>query len=126
MIEYTLEFLVAGGMQEIFVYCVAHAEKIEAYLRAGKWRLAQSTMGVKVTFLRGDPDTVGNFGDALRDVDGRHIITNDFVLVCADVVSNVQLQRLWQQHKYARGHRWLLVGWRTEVYLSAWDCEGGR
>jgi translation initiation factor eIF-2B subunit epsilon len=37
MINYTLEFLVTGGVQEIFVFCCAHAEEIEAYIMASKW-----------------------------------------------------------------------------------------
>jgi translation initiation factor eIF-2B subunit epsilon len=33
MIDYTLEFLVAGGVQEIFVFCCAHAAQISEYLK---------------------------------------------------------------------------------------------
>jgi translation initiation factor eIF-2B subunit epsilon len=37
MIDYTLEFLVSGGVQEIFVFCVAHAKQIQEYLDNSKW-----------------------------------------------------------------------------------------
>lgn len=37
MIDYTLEFLGAGGVQEIFVICCAHAEQVKEYLAKSPW-----------------------------------------------------------------------------------------
>ena len=34
MIEYTLEFLASNGVEEVFVFCCAHAAQITAYLEA--------------------------------------------------------------------------------------------
>lgn len=38
-------------------------------------------------------------GDALRDIDAKSLIQNDFVLVSGDLVSNVKLGPLIEQHK---------------------------
>lgn len=36
LIEYTLEFLAKAGVQDIFVYCGAHTEQVEEYLRSAE------------------------------------------------------------------------------------------
>ena len=41
-----------------------------------------------------------SMGDAMREVDARSLITNDFVLVNADVVANINLAPIIDQHKY--------------------------
>ena len=38
-------------------------------------------------------------GDALRDIDAKSIIHSDFVLINGDLVSNVKLSSLIQQHR---------------------------
>ena len=44
-----------------------------------------------------------NVGDALRELDRRNIVTGDFILLNADVVSNVNLGPILAEHKYGRG-----------------------
>jgi len=43
---------------------------------------------------------VHTFGEAMRAVDERHVLTGEFVLVRGDVVSNVNLQRLLSDFKF--------------------------
>ena len=38
-------------------------------------------------------------GDALRDIDSRSMISSDFVLVNGDMISNVKLKPIIEQHK---------------------------
>ena len=38
-------------------------------------------------------------GDALRDIEAKSLIHNDFILVNADVVANVDMQPLIEVHK---------------------------
>ena len=40
-----------------------------------------------------------SMGDAMREVGARSLITNDFVLVNADVVANVNLASVIEKHK---------------------------
>jgi hypothetical protein len=58
-------------------------------------------------------------GEALRIVYERDILTNDFVLVSGDVISNLRLQPIIEAHKYAAiSHRSTsLVVLRVLVYL---------
>ena len=48
MIEYTLEFLAAGGVKEIFVFCCAHADEIERYVRESRLERRLATVKLHV------------------------------------------------------------------------------
>jgi translation initiation factor eIF-2B subunit epsilon len=48
MIEYTLEFLAAGGVKEIFVFCCAHADEIERYVRESRLEKRLATVKLHV------------------------------------------------------------------------------
>lgn len=47
-----------------------------------------------------------SLGDVLRDVDAKSLVRSDFVLVCGDVVSNIDISQALQEHRY-------------EVFISA-------
>jgi len=38
-------------------------------------------------------------GDALRDIDAKSLIRSDFILIYGDVVSNIKLQPIVEEHK---------------------------
>lgn len=38
-------------------------------------------------------------GDALRDVDDKSLIRSDFVLVTGDVVANIKLKQIVEEHR---------------------------
>lgn len=40
-------------------------------------------------------------GDALRDVDSKQVINNDFILMSTDTISNLNLTRTVDEHRYA-------------------------
>ena len=96
MLEYTLEFLAAGGVQEIYIFCCAHADKVEQYvLNSG---LARRLATVTLHVLKSQGNCM-SAGDALREVEARGVIKSDFVLVPGDVVTNVSLAPLVAAHK---------------------------
>jgi translation initiation factor eIF-2B subunit epsilon len=41
-------------------------------------------------------------GDALRELDARQLITNDFVLTTSELVSNIQLAKSLEDHRARR------------------------
>ena len=99
MIEYTLEFLAAGGVQEVFVFCCSHSEEVQRYIRETELQRRLATLRLHVLVAAGSCYSVG---DALRQIEARGVITSDFVLVPGDVVSNLQLAPLIAQHKARR------------------------
>jgi translation initiation factor eIF-2B subunit epsilon len=96
-LSYAIEFLSSAGVMEIFVFCTAHAEQIQAFIKASIWKdVPNLTIHVVV-----GPDCV-SAGDALREIDARQLIKDDFVLVNGDVISNMKLDGVLAEHKARR------------------------
>jgi translation initiation factor eIF-2B subunit epsilon len=98
LIEYTLEFLANAGVEEVFLYGGAHSDKLERYINASKWR-ALSSPFKKFTFLKSTSTSVG---DVMRDLDGKHLITGDFIVVSGDVISNLPIEGALATHRARR------------------------
>ncbi|BDD55603.1 hypothetical protein MPDQ_006913 [Monascus purpureus] len=98
LIEYTLEFLANAGVQDIFLYGGAHSDQVEKYINASKWRAASSPFK-QLTFLKSTSTSVG---DVMRDLDGKHLITGDFIVVSGDVVSNLPIESALAKHRARR------------------------
>ncbi|EFJ34609.1 hypothetical protein SELMODRAFT_166978 [Selaginella moellendorffii] len=103
MIDYTLEWLASAGIEEVFVFCCAHAKQVTSYLKTSRWK---SQPNFKLTCIQSD-DCV-SAGDALRSIDQRNVVLcsskvlGDFVLVSGDTVSNMPLKEVIQEHKARR------------------------
>lgn len=113
MIDYTLEWLGSQGVDEVFVFCSAHAAAVEQYLLESKWTVVpegkkEEEAEVKNVWRRPvvhieRSDTCTSAGDALREIDGRGLIHSDpFVLVSGDVISNMNLKQVVDTHKQRR------------------------
>lgn len=98
IIEYTFEFLAVSGVQEVILFCRAHAEQIRQYLSRSRWSKPTASMHIQIIIN----NECMSMGDALRDIDARSIIHGDFFLVCGDVVSNMNLTEALQLHKKRR------------------------
>ena len=98
LIDYTVEFLAVAGVQEIFVFCCAHAEMIKAHLQSSRWMKPTSPVKLQVIISEDCPSV----GDALRDIDSQSLIRSDFVLVSGDLVSNMELMEVIELHKETR------------------------
>lgn len=93
-LDYTLEFLVAAKVQEIFVFVKCHAEMIKKYLVESKWTKQKK---VKIrTIVVPEADGVG---DIMRELDAKSLIQTDFILVSGNVVSNMKLDHVLELHK---------------------------
>eukprot|EP01102_Stenamoeba_stenopodia_P018545 TRINITY_DN6807_c0_g1_i2.p1 TRINITY_DN6807_c0_g1~~TRINITY_DN6807_c0_g1_i2.p1 ORF type:complete len:673 (-),score=125.69 TRINITY_DN6807_c0_g1_i2:49-2067(-) len=106
LIEYTVEFLAASGIKEIFIFCSSHAELIRNYVETEiKPRL--NGIVLKCICERG----VKSAGDALRVVHQTGVITSHFVLVSGDVIANIKLDQILQRHKdrYEKDKKTLLT-----------------
>lgn len=97
MIDYTLEWLASVGVEEVFVFCCAHAKQVTSYLERSHWK---SQTNFIVTAIESN-DCV-SAGDALRFIDQRNVVRGDFVLVSGDTVSNMSLRQALQEHKERR------------------------
>ncbi|XP_031572968.1 translation initiation factor eIF-2B subunit epsilon-like [Actinia tenebrosa] len=98
LLDYTIEFLVEAGVEEIFVFCCAHADQIVKHLNDSKWMGSRSPCEIHTVIVENCLST----GDALREIDRKSLIRSDFVLVSGDVVSNMKLKHVLNEHKARR------------------------
>ncbi|KAF9174836.1 hypothetical protein BGX21_009133 [Mortierella sp. AD011] len=95
LISYTFEFLAVAGVQEIFVFCCSHSDKVKAFVKQyGK----SSNMKIH-TIVSQECMSVG---DAMRELDAKQLIDTDFILVTGDVVSNMKLDKVLDEHRARR------------------------
>lgn len=86
-------------MEEVFVYCGAHTEQVEEYLEKSKWATTSSRNTSPFDELSIIHSTAQTIGAAMRDLDDRAILNNDFIVVYGDVVSNLPLESALAAHK---------------------------
>eukprot|EP00899_Mesostigma_viride_P016878 jgi/Mesvir1/25191/Mv12890-RA.1 len=96
LINYTLEWLYASGVEEVYVLCCAHAKMVQRHIAQSKWA---SMPNFSVTCFVGNSVSVG---DALRLLDQKNVIRGDFVLVTGDTVANMSLDKVIAAHKERR------------------------
>ena len=97
LVEYALEWLCSSGVEEVFVFCCAHAKQIVAYLEESRWsRLATFKVTTIVSY------NCLSVGEALRLIEQRNVVRSDFVLVSADTVCAVDLGPIVQAHRERR------------------------
>lgn len=96
MIDYALEWLAMAGVEEVYVFCCAHAKQIERHLEDRKWSTPSFQVKTVVS------TSCLSVGEALRIVDQRNVIRSDFILLSSDVVSNVDIKEAIQAHKRRR------------------------
>ena len=91
MLDYALEFLAGAGVHQVIVVCTS--DDVEEHLSRCKL-----TGELKATCVK--DASLTNAGDALREVDKKNLIqSNPFILMGGDVVTNVDLSRIIEQHK---------------------------
>ncbi|KAL7688966.1 putative W2 domain, nucleotidyl transferase domain, MIF4G-like domain superfamily [Plasmopara halstedii] len=94
MLEYSLEFLAASGVQEVLLFCTSHTEIIEDFIK----NESQVSRRVNVKCIS-SPSCL-TAGDALRELDRQQLVQSDpFILMSGDVVANVDLQSVIREHK---------------------------
>ncbi|KAJ4779352.1 Translation initiation factor eIF-2B subunit epsilon [Rhynchospora pubera] len=98
MIDYTLAWLVSVGVEEVFLFCCAHAEQVKEYIGNSHW--GQSHAGFSITTIESNFSM--SAGDALRFIEGKNVIRGDFILITGDTISNMSLTEALQAHKDRR------------------------
>lgn len=98
IMEYTLELLAQSGVQEVLFSAGSHTEQVERYIDASKWRTKCSPFK-KLIFLK---SAATSFGDVMRDLDQKSLVTGDFLVVSGDVVSNFPIGEALASHKVRR------------------------
>ncbi|XP_030765131.1 translation initiation factor eIF-2B subunit epsilon isoform X3 [Sitophilus oryzae] len=96
LIDYTLEFLSLGGVEEVFLFCCNHVNEVKSYIRKCIDEAVGWTLTMKVQIIVSE--SCRSFGDCLRDLDAKGLIRGDFVLLEPGVISNINLLPLLKKH----------------------------
>ncbi|KRT81753.1 hypothetical protein AMK59_5175 [Oryctes borbonicus] len=96
LIEYTLEFLSFGGVEEVFLFCCSHVDTIKDYINNSRNQDAVWSQTVKVNIIISE--SCRSFGDCLRDLDAKGLLRGNFVLCEPGVISNVKLLPIIKKH----------------------------
>lgn len=97
LIEYTLEFLAQSNVvDEVYIMCCSHLDQIQEYIDKSKWVTISSPFKKIQTIPSRESRSVG---DAMRDIDSRGLITGDFILISGDVVTNLDISKVIDEHK---------------------------
>ncbi|KAH7340806.1 nucleotide-diphospho-sugar transferase [Rhizoctonia solani] len=98
LLDWTFECLASAGVDEVFVFCVAHVDQIKEAIEQSQWSKPSSGMSITTIVSR----EARSVGDAMRELDAKQILTSDFVLLTGDVVSNIRLDEVIKEHKERR------------------------
>ena len=90
-----MDFLKISGVEECFVYCVSFHEDIITYLNS--WVANQGSNVMTINPIV-DEDC-RSLGDAMRDLDNKGLLRQDFILVNGDTIGNVNLSNALKEHK---------------------------
>ncbi|CAH0560261.1 unnamed protein product [Brassicogethes aeneus] len=96
IIDYTLEFLSLGGIEETFLFCCTHIDAIKQHINKCVENAEEWTQTMKVNVVVSE--SCRSFGDCLRDLDAKGYLRGDFVLVEPGTISNINLLPLLEKH----------------------------
>jgi len=98
IIDYTLEFLAVSQVQEIFILSCYLSDMVRDYIQNSRW--VKSSLPPKIHTIA--MQECYSVGDALRELDAKQLLRGDFILVSGDVISNVKLDTILEEHKTRR------------------------
>ena len=110
LIDYTLDFLAASGVDEIVLFCCVFAREIQAHVAnngcdeccvAGHHPPPAHVRDGRMSIVNVVSQRSLNFGDAMREIFQCGAVRSDFILVTGDIVSNAKLTDVIAAHKSA-------------------------
>lgn len=94
LLKYTLEFLATAKVDEVIVFCCSKSDELTQFIE--QLNNDPRALGIPVTpIINKDTKSVG---EALRGVRQSELIRDDFILVYGDIVSNIEMGSLVQEH----------------------------
>lgn len=94
LFDYLLETLVRSRVQQVFLYCSSHVEKLKDFIDLLKHCKDENLIITPII-----SDGCRSLGDALRDIDTKGCIRGDFILIRGTAFANVDLRLLMDLHK---------------------------
>lgn len=97
LLDYALESLNRCGVEEVFLFCSNHLEKVKEYVKSQQDAQCSWSIGMTVSIVSSEGCRC--MGDALRDVDAKGLVRGNFILAGVDTITNANLAALLEEHK---------------------------
>ena len=95
VLEYTLEFLERGGVEDIILVTSTLPHLLRTYLESSRWGERDYPVRVRVVSMA----ILRSEGDALREIDRQGLVKSDFVLIRGGVLTNLHLPFMVEEHR---------------------------
>lgn len=76
MIEYSLAWLESVGVEEVFVFCCSHSQKVKEYLEKSQWSKAPNFLVITI-----ESHDSTSAGDALRTIYNQGVVCDIFLKI---------------------------------------------
>ncbi|XP_063379700.1 translation initiation factor eIF2B subunit epsilon [Cydia fagiglandana] len=97
LVNYVLESLAFGGVDEVILFCCNDGIKIKEHLREAKEQRAPWSLTLDVQVLMSD--TCQTMGDVMREIDAAGLIRGYFVLMSINSIASIPYASMLEQHK---------------------------
>ncbi|XP_030032331.2 translation initiation factor eIF-2B subunit epsilon [Manduca sexta] len=97
LIDYVLESLALGGVDETILFCCQYGNKIKEYVKECKENKASWSLTMDVQVMMSD--TCQTMGDVMRELDAAALLKGYFILAGVNSISNIHYATLMEQHK---------------------------
>ncbi|KAI9589698.1 translation initiation factor eIF-2B subunit epsilon [Glossina fuscipes] len=97
MLDYALEALNRSGVMEVFIFSSLHYENVKGFINESLASASCWAIGMTVHVIGGEGCRC--FGDAMRELDSKGLIRENFILLDANCVTNADLKSILGQHK---------------------------
>ncbi|XP_052866451.1 translation initiation factor eIF-2B subunit epsilon [Anopheles cruzii] len=97
LVDFTLETLSRNGVEEVIMFCSNHIGEVKRYIQQRQAEKCTWSINMSVTII--SSTSCRNLGEALRDLDAKHIIRGNVLLLSIESITNANLALLLDEHK---------------------------
>ncbi|XP_068627611.1 translation initiation factor eIF2B subunit epsilon [Battus philenor] len=97
LIDYVLESLGLGGVDETILFCCHDGPKIKEHITKCKKDKALWSLNMDVQIIMSE--TCQTMGDVMREIDGAGLVRGYFILMGVNSITNINFAALLEKHK---------------------------
>lgn len=96
LIEYMLQFLYRGRIQQVYIFCCKHADGIKKYIEDGTKMNEMWSQFMNIDVIVSQ--NCRSLGDCMRDLDAKGLVRGHFVLLESGAFGNFNLEPIIRKH----------------------------
>ena len=96
LLSYTIDFLVANKITELFIFAFEHQKAISEFIESNK------SLGIKLILRK--CESKPSVTSAIKELDVKDLIKGDLLFVNGHVISNIDISKAIEEHQRRRSH----------------------